>query len=355
MKILISIKKSIFHRKNIKRFLLVLSINIVSSIILISALALTERFQILIFGAIPIIAVGWLFYKLDVIFSAVFIFATESIFTVKVGIVADFQMESLIEGIFAYTLFTVLAIIMNKFKSMSDKIHKLNDELIIKNKELEEISIRDHLTKLYNRRFAQEYLYKYAENFLRQLTIPAENKRNSSLNDKVMIIILADVDNFKYINDTYGHDSGDKILVEISKRLKEMLRFDDIIVRWGGEEFLLVCEITNKEYIEHIVKKILNCIRESKIYLNLAISTTITVSIGAAYFPIVGHLPELFSFDQTIILCDKALYESKKNGRDQACLVTPQFGYFNKFKNSDSISTEVFFENRECSTLRFLV
>jgi diguanylate cyclase (GGDEF)-like protein len=348
------IVKKILFREQTKRILLVLLINIISSGILITVLVLTKFFTIFVIGAIPIIIVGWYFYKRDVIFSVIFIFFTEIIFIIKYGLMSSLDTQSLMQGLVAYSLFTIVAIIINKIKNLNDKIYVLNEQLLIKNKELENISIRDHLTNLYNRRYAQEYMYEYANKFLHQLTKPDARKRGSSFFDTVIIVILADIDNFKQINDVYGHKAGDNILIEISERLTAALRFDDIIIRWGGEEFLIICNLAKKDYIQHIVTKILHCVSDSKININQKDSITVTVSIGAAYFPVIAHLAVLFSFDQTILLCDKALYASKQNGRNQAQIIIPNFEYYNKLSNVGIISTDVFFENRLYSTMQII-
>jgi diguanylate cyclase (GGDEF)-like protein len=323
-------------------------------VILLAALSLTRIPTILALGAIPIIATGWFFYKRDIIFTTLFIYFAELVFTIQYGLISIISTQSVAQGIFTYSLFTIIAIIINIIRSMNRRIHALNEELTVKNKELEDISIRDHLTKLYNRRYVHEYIYEYANNFLRQLTTPEARKRDSLFNDTVIIVILADIDNFKQINDAYGHAIGDRVLVEISERLTAAVRFDDIIIRWGGEEFLLVCNLAKKEYLEHIVSKILYHIRNGTFHINERESIKVTISLGATYFPHVDNAPALFSFDQTIVLCDRALYASKQNGRNQAHCIVPNADYCIGPKDAGQIPVDDFFMNREYSTLRII-
>ncbi|MBN1534064.1 MAG: GGDEF domain-containing protein [Spirochaetes bacterium] len=347
-------RKETLFRKRLKRVFFILLINVISSAILLAALSLTRFPSILALGAIPIIAVGWFFNKRDIIFTTSFIYLAEFIFSVHYGLISIIQTQTIVQGIFSYSLFTIIAIIINIIRSMNRKIHALNEELIIKNKELEDISIRDHLTKLYNRRYAHEYVYDYANNFLRQLTTPEARKRDSIFSDKVIIVVLADIDNFKLINDAYGHGIGDRVLVAVSERLTAAVRFDDIIIRWGGEEFLLVCNLAKKEFLEHIVSKILYYIRNSKIYINNDVSIEVTLSFGATYFPLFDNAPSLFTFDQTILLCDKALYASKQNGRDQASCIIPKSDCLNEPDGGAQISVDDFFMSREHSTLHVI-
>lgn len=136
----------------------------------------------------------------------------------------------------------------------------------------------DPLTKVYNR----EYLY---ENFSKILS---QSERNS----KNLNIILVDIDKFKEINDNLGHQQGDKVLIELAKVFKKNLRKSDNVVRWGGDEFLLIIPDCNKETLIIIVKRIQEELQEISSRLGINISIT----IGRSSFPKDGkRMNELIS------------------------------------------------------------
>jgi len=162
-----------------------------------------------------------------------------------------------------------------------------------------------------------------------------------------MILILADIDNFKQINDAYGHRAGDEVLVILAKQLGEAVRFDDIIISWGGEEFLLICPLAQKNYVEQIIAKIMNNVRKIKYSITDKKEIHVTVSIGAIYYPVVSDMPKLLTFEQAIDLCDKALYESKKNGKNQARIIIPNDKYIKENKKLNKISVDSFFNDKK--------
>ncbi len=122
------------------------------------------------------------------------------------------------------------------------KVHmqniKIQRELQFLMQELKEMAVTDYLTKLYNRRYFMDQLQLFVTQY--------------NLN---IFLILFDIDNFKKINDTYGHNAGDMVLVGISNILKLLLREEDILSRWGGEEFMICLpEVTEDIAIDHANK-----------------------------------------------------------------------------------------------------
>jgi diguanylate cyclase (GGDEF)-like protein len=310
--------------------------------------------EVLVVGVVPLVVLGWFFTKRSIILAACFIYSTELIFIFTTQVLPPLSIKNVTTGLFSYSFFTAMGLVIHKMRKMSSNITDLNVQLLQKNKELKEISVRDHLTNLHNRWYAQEFVFEYAKTFLRQLTSPDVVKRDASLEGKVMIIILADIDNFKQINDKYGHGAGDNVLVAIAKRLIDAVRFDDIVIRWGGEEFLLICPLANKDYLEQIVTNVLNSVNKSPVSVNEIESVTITISAGAVCFPVITDAPHLFSFDKAIMLCDKALYESKSNGRNQARYVVPTLKALEDAHKAEGISIDNFFESRDYSTIHVL-
>lgn len=162
-------------------------------------------------------------------------------------------------------------------------------------KYLEEAALLDELTKLSNRRFLE----------LTILTKILETRRyNRSYG-----VIFVDVDNFKSINDTYGHSIGDKVLMMVASTLRSNVRFYDVVGRWGGDEFVLVVELKNQEDLKNIAQKIQNLVEQSYIdFKSKKIQTTL--SIGATTIALKDTI------ETVIARADNLMYESKKRGKN---------------------------------------
>jgi diguanylate cyclase (GGDEF)-like protein len=132
-------------------------------------------------------------------------------------------------------------------------------------------------------------------------------------------VLLADLDHFKRINDTYGHPAGDAVLAAMSQRLSAALRENDKLVRWGGEEFLAVLGPLTPAQADLTAERLLQAVRREPVLWNGQLIRC-TVSIGYASFPMPGSATDI-SLESAISLVDKALYEAKRRGRDRACLI----------------------------------
>jgi diguanylate cyclase (GGDEF)-like protein len=132
-------------------------------------------------------------------------------------------------------------------------------------------------------------------------------------------VLLADLDHFKRINDTYGHPAGDAVLAAMSQRLASALRENDKLVRWGGEEFLAVLGPMSAAQADLTAERLLQAVRGEPVLWNGQLIRC-TISIGYASFPMPGSATDI-SLDSAISLVDKALYEAKRRGRDRACLI----------------------------------
>jgi diguanylate cyclase (GGDEF)-like protein len=132
-------------------------------------------------------------------------------------------------------------------------------------------------------------------------------------------VLLADLDHFKRINDTYGHPAGDAVLAAMSQRLAAALRENDKLVRWGGEEFLAVLGPMSPAQADLTAERLLQAVRGEPVLWNGQLIRC-TISIGYANFPMPGSATDI-SLDSAISLVDKALYEAKRRGRDRACLI----------------------------------
>jgi diguanylate cyclase (GGDEF)-like protein len=195
-------------------------------------------------------------------------------------------------------------------------------ELLQKNKELEEISLTDPLTMTRNRRYFYETIPTDIAQALRS------HQKNSdpdvlAVPNHELIFVLVDIDRFKRVNDELGHAAGDHLLQEVAKRIASVMRRSDDLVRWGGEEFLLVCRTTDRENASLLCNRVLEAIRELPFDVGNGVQVHKTCSIGWAPFPWMKDQAGLLSIDNVIELADKGLYLAKREGRNRSFGMLP--------------------------------
>ena len=194
------------------------------------------------------------------------------------------------------------------------KVRQANAQLEEKNHALEQQSARDPLTALYNRRHFQEFMRDRPQAPL--LAGGASSQGSGSGDEMIGALYLLDVDHFKHINDTYGHAAGDTVLREIADALRDILRETDMIVRWGGEEFLAFLPAVRRGSLDEVAQRLLDGIPARAIAYQ-GIKLTVNVSIGFAPFPLApGGKP--MSWERAVNLVDMALYLAKGHGRNRA-------------------------------------
>jgi len=183
-----------------------------------------------------------------------------------------------------------------KLKRRHEKIIKRSDtqtkRLYELNKQLEEMAYLDYMTKLYNRRYFLDMVKRLFKDNL------------------VCSISMIDIDNFKHINDTYGHDMGDKVIIDLANNIKNTITSNDIAARWGGEEFIIYFKDKDIDSSYKICEEL-----REKVYLSKVDEISYSVSIGMSN-RLLG-----ISLQQMIKEADIALYSAKKNGRNKVeCL-----------------------------------
>ncbi|MDO9576592.1 MAG: diguanylate cyclase [Candidatus Cloacimonadales bacterium] len=183
------------------------------------------------------------------------------------------------------------------------KLHKTVHELNSANYKLEQISRTDPLTKISNRRDMIEKIEHEKKRFAR--------------NGKPFVLIMVDIDNFKQVNDKFGHDAGDFVLESIAHLMQSSVRKQDIIGRWGGEEFLLLLPETDVEGGNSLAEKIRRSVSVTPYMIsNKKIPITVTLGVSVYDRPM--------EFEQCIKVADQALYEGKSKGKN--CVVMAQNG-----------------------------
>jgi diguanylate cyclase (GGDEF)-like protein len=130
-------------------------------------------------------------------------------------------------------------------------------------------------------------------------------------------LLMVDVDHFKDINDRHGHAAGDRVLVEVARRLGAAVRADDLVARWGGEEFLVFAPGVVGQELDQLAERVRAAMCEKPISIDSGAPLEATVSIGYAAFPLpASHVP--VSWEQAVNLADLSLYTAKNNGRNCA-------------------------------------
>ena len=204
-----------------------------------------------------------------------------------------------------------------------------NAELLQKNKELEEISLTDPLTGTRNRR----YFYETISTDIAQAVRSHLKTVDTSCSRQELIFVLVDIDRFKRVNDEMGHAAGDRLLQEVAKRIASVMRRSDDLVRWGGEEFLLVCRTTDREHAALLCNRVLEAVREVPFDVGNGVEVHKTCSIGWAPFPWLKDDVGSLSIDNVIELADKALYLAKREGRNRAYGLLPAASVYQSQKS----------------------
>jgi diguanylate cyclase (GGDEF)-like protein len=189
------------------------------------------------------------------------------------------------------------------------ELEERNTELLSANDQLQDASLTDALTGLRNRRFLFEEVSKDVDLVRR---IHEDVRRGTKREDVAdLVFIMVDLDHFKPINDTCGHAAGDEMLLQVRDALVQACRSSDYVIRWGGDEFLIVGRHTNYAESEALAERIRTRI-ESKVFgLGNGQVAHTTCSIGYACYPFVTEHPDFLSWEQVLGIADRAMYEAK--------------------------------------------
>ncbi|MES2322024.1 MAG: sensor domain-containing diguanylate cyclase [Pseudomonadota bacterium] len=210
-----------------------------------------------------------------------------------------------------------------------------NVELEQAYKALEDVSLTDQLTGLRNRRFFLQHVDADVGMSLRRYDDPLRSgviERETSPG-KDLVFFMVDLDHFKEVNDGYGHAAGDAVLVQMQERLREVFRESDYLIRWGGEEFLVLARATHRDDARVVAERIRKAVANRNFILPDGTELQKTCSIGFACFPFVQAEPRLMSWSEVVELADQGLYLVKRSGRNAwaAIYSTPETRYENLF------------------------
>jgi diguanylate cyclase (GGDEF)-like protein len=208
-------------------------------------------------------------------------------------------------------------------KEQSLRWHSL--ELQRKNLELQEISYTDALTGVWNRRYLEEILTAEAGQVLRNYE-RARGGDIRKMDHRDLVFIMVDMDFFKQVNDVHGHPAGDRLLQRVAERLTMVVRKSDVLVRWGGEEFLIMSRSTDPVGTPAFCGRILDIVASEAFDLGHGVSVRKTCSVGWAPFPWSRNAYEAICAEEAIELADTALYRAKAGGRNQGVGILPGDG-----------------------------
>jgi len=227
-----------------------------------------------------------------------------------------FQLFSLV-----FILFLLFAFYRFRVRELQKRKAELEQEVAERTLELKEMSLSDPMTNLRNRRYVSEVMMTEIDTYLeqRKYVIEKGQRRKTVLPEAMIGILLIDVDYFKKVNDRHGHKAGDLFLNEFAQILRNCVRRDDVVVRWGGEEFLLILKNCDPTFLPSVSEKIRKAVEQNEFLISPAENLKVRSSccIGIVQFPLIQNHPLLISFDQSIVLADMAMYLGKEGGRNR--------------------------------------
>lgn len=233
----------------------------------------------------------------------------------------------------AYTIYALFALgliywiyrsYINKLEKEANYRHEL--ELEVKNRTVElreaneqllNASVTDQLTGLHNRRYLNSIIDQQCASVFRDFEANLKKGGMNAESGPRLFFLMFDLDGFKPINDTYGHDAGDKVICQVSDLLKTVCRKSDTVIRWGGDEFLVMGRVEETQEIELLAERLRSKIAAYGFDIDLKQKMHLSCSIGYSMFPFSHHYPDSLSWEQVHLLADNALYKSKEAGRNQ--------------------------------------
>ena len=202
-----------------------------------------------------------------------------------------------------------------RVKDRTGELEQKNEELHLAYKSLEEVSLTDQLTSLKNRRFLYTNMDADVALVLRHYR-NKNSKKAIGIGESQLLFFLFDMDHFKMINDTYGHAAGDMVLIQIKEIMLQVFRSSDFLVRWGGEEFLVVVRFMEPENAPKLAERLRKAMEDYPFDIGDGNIISKTCSIGFACFPFHPSMPELIDWTQVIDIADGCLLAAKKSQRN---------------------------------------
>jgi diguanylate cyclase (GGDEF)-like protein len=201
--------------------------------------------------------------------------------------------------------------------------HKNNTsarEKLVLAMKVRDFGLRDALTGLRNRAFVEVFTEQRAAQIVEQWQ---NSGRRKAAPGRSLALLLVDLDHFKNINDKYGHASGDQVLASFAKVARAAVRAGDIVARWGGEEFLVVMEVDDRNAAHEVAERLRAMIATSPVPDASGRAIRMTCSIGACLFPFDPTRADELTWRETLELADSSLYRAKSKGRNRTMWAEP--------------------------------
>jgi diguanylate cyclase (GGDEF)-like protein len=209
------------------------------------------------------------------------------------------------------------AVLRSRNRELEKLVEERTRELARANENLVALSVTDSLTGLNNRRFLHRCIPEYLADSLRRYDTLERAGSSLARCNGDLIFLMIDLDHFKQINDEHGHLAGDHVLADIGSVVKGVMRESDLVVRWGGEEFLFVARNTSREDAHLIAERIRTAIGKYTLVLADGTRLRIACSVGFAPFPFFTRQRSLVKWEEVIDFADAALYAAKGAGRNR--------------------------------------
>lgn len=204
---------------------------------------------------------------------------------------------AILTGALVFGLFFIFPEIRTQVRE-GGKLREMTASLSARSRNLEHAALTDGLTGMQNRRYFDDALKEYLGEFRRI--------------DRPVGLMILDLDHFKQVNDTWGHDAGDEVLRSVAKCLKSMTRYHDVVARLGGEEFAIVAPNMDLELLTRFAERMRKAIASMAIDAGSA-QLNVTSSVGLAMWDREETAEEFYR------RADKQLYEAKRQGRNRVC------------------------------------
>ena len=202
-------------------------------------------------------------------------------------------------------------------RDMEQKIQERTEDLEKANQKLENLSQSDPLTGLKNRRFLENTIASDISDTMRKYHDWNRAHHEGALLEKGdLVFFLVDIDHFKKINDTYGHAAGDDVIVQMANCLRDVSRESDYIVRWGGEEFIIVARFMSREEASEMAERIRQTVENKAFDIGEGKTIKVTSSLGFAALPLCPEEPEAYNWHKVVDIADIGLYTAKESGRN---------------------------------------
>lgn len=231
------------------------------------------------------------------------------------AVVAAAGLVACIVGMRTRLLLRHRRVLEERVRERTEALEAAKAALTAKSAELEEASLTDPLTGLRNRRFLDRQMPADVALALRHYE-PISNAPVEGESEQDLLFFLIDIDHFKRINDAHGHMAGDAVLEQMRGRLEQVFRATDYLVRWGGEEFLIVARGTPRSRAAELAERARQAVAGEPFVLEGGVRLAQTCSVGFSAFPLCPQLSRALDWRSAIDLADAALYEAKESGRN---------------------------------------